>query len=244
MNKPNIIRLEEVASTNSYALDNLPDLNDKTVISAESQTAGRGRFNRKWVSDGSKNIYMSFVLKPSKEKYPYKNITQYLSVIVCGVLEEEYKIIPSIKWPNDIVVNGAKIAGILCEAKNRNGSINALVLGLGLNVNMDSESLNGIEQRATSLKVLLNKEIDVDDLVNKIAYRFFENYDLFLSEGFDSIKQDYIKKCDFIGKNIKISSVNHVSEVMAYGISDDGELIVSDSDGNLKNVITGDLTYC
>lgn len=244
MNEPNIIRLKETSSTNSYALDILSELNDRDIIVAENQTAGRGRFNRKWLSDDTKNVYMSFVLKPSNKSYPYKNLTQYLSVIVCKVLADEYRLSPKIKWSNDILVEGFKIAGILCEAKSREGSIRGLVLGLGLNVNMDSEIFEKIEQKAISLKVLLGHEIDVDRLISKIIEKFFENYNLFLSEGFNLIKDDYIKRCDSLGKNIKISSLEDICEVTAHEISDEGELVVIDSNGNLKKVITGDLTYC
>lgn len=104
----NIISLGEVNSTNLYAKQNLDSLEDKTVISASVQTSGRGRFNRAWIDLGQGNLFMTIVLKPSDTfKDVYANLTQYLSVILCKVLKE-YGLVPSIKWPNDVLIGGKK----------------------------------------------------------------------------------------------------------------------------------------
>ena len=158
MSKYTIITLDEAPSTNSWALENISCIDDGTVVYTANQTAGRGRYNRKWVCDESDNIYMSLVLKPKKsDNYPYTNLTQYLSVIVCEFLNSEFSINARIKWPNDILVNGAKISGILAEAYTHNNKIEAVILGLGLNVNMKQETLNKIDQKATSISVVTGK---------------------------------------------------------------------------------------
>ena len=96
----NTIYLEQTDSTNLYAKLNLENLADKTIIHAGKQTAGHGRFNRLWVDPGKGNLFLSFVLKPSDSFNNYfSNLTQYLSVILCNLLEE-YGVIPQIKWPN------------------------------------------------------------------------------------------------------------------------------------------------
>ena len=87
MSKYTIVTLEEVHSTNSYALEFLPSFEDKTIIFTTHQTLGRVRYDRKWICDDSENLYMSIVLKPEKnQNYPFPNLTQYLSVSVCKVL--------------------------------------------------------------------------------------------------------------------------------------------------------------
>lgn len=247
MIKPIIIELKEIESTNSYAKDNLASLQNGSVVVAQKQSAGRGRFDRKWISDETSNIYMSIVLKPEEafnNQYPYQNLTQYLSVVVCRVLESEYKISPTIKWPNDILINCAKLSGILCEAKMQNNTDNALILGLGLNANIKQETLNSIEQKATSLNIILDREIDTNHLISLIIDEFFTNYDLFIEKGFGYIKEEYINRCDFLGKKIKISSHNRTEEFTAKLISDEGTLVVVDAFGMQKNIVTGDLTYC
>lgn len=241
MSNINILKLTSIDSTNLYAMQNLSNLNDKQVITADYQLSGKGRQGRKWISDDSKNAYISIVLKPDTENYPYSNITQYLSVVLCQILEEEYKIKPSIKWPNDILIDGNKISGILCEAKNKNNKIEALVLGFGVNLNMERETLEKIDQKATSLKLLLNKDIDSDHFINIVLEKFFDKYDQFSNRGFKYIKDDYVKRCDFIGKQINIKSNDGIKEYYADSINEDGTLEVLDSKGLRTKIISGDL---
>jgi len=236
----NIITLEETESTNAYALEFMSFLDDKTVIRAEKQTAGRGRYNRKWLSDGSDNLYTTFVLKPAGiENYPFSNLTQYLSVIVSEVLEKDYDINASIKWPNDILVNGAKISGILAETSIKNNEIEGIALGLGLNVSMPVSMLNKIDQKAASMAVLKNKNFDTEEVLNKICSLFFENYDEFIKKGFSYIKDDYIKRCSFLGGKITIREESR--EYTALSIDDEGLLIVEDDFNNTKKIMTGDI---
>ena len=103
-----LLFLETVDSTNKYAKEHLAELNDKTLVYAGTQTAGRGRLQRKWSSLGDNNLYASIVLKPSKElKEIYSNLTQYLSVILAQTFEN-YNLSPKIKWPNDVRIDGKK----------------------------------------------------------------------------------------------------------------------------------------
>ena len=129
------IALEEIDSTNNYAKVNIDNFADRTIIHAKRQTSGRGRLTRSWVDLGEGNLFMSIVLKPSdtfNEIYP--NITQYLSVALCKVLES-YGLTPQIKWPNDVLINGKKIAGILSESVMQGGKFKGLVVGIGVNLN-------------------------------------------------------------------------------------------------------------
>ena len=115
---------------------------------------------------------MSIVLKPvRKEDYPFPNLTQYLSVCVSKVLEKEFGIISNIKWPNDILVDGAKISGILAETGMEKNQISGVVLGLGLNVNLKQETLDLIDQKATSISALKNQNYDSEKIVSDQPYR-------------------------------------------------------------------------
>lgn len=236
-----IIHLEETESTNKYALKHLSQLCDKDIVISDKQTAGRGRFDRKWVSGGTENIYLSMIFKPESEVYPYTNLTQFLSVILCRVLEEHYALQPAIKWPNDILINGAKISGILCEGSNKDNKIEALVLGLGVNLNMTQESINSINQKASSLNLILNKKIDRNEFLDKLLNKFFQEYETFIKEGFAFIKDEYIKRCGFLGENVKISSLNADILYKAENINNDGSLTVTDNNNKQIKVITGDL---
>ena len=187
MSKYSIITLEEVHSTNSYALENILSFDDKTVIFSPHQSLGRGRYNRKWISDNTENLYISFILKPENiSNYPFANLTQYLSVILCDLLKQEFNLNPQIKWPNDILINGYKISGILAESYMENNRIKAIVLGLGLNVNLNQETIEKIDQKATSLYVLLNKNFNVENILNKLCDKFFQKYDDFINNTWNS----------------------------------------------------------
>ena len=240
MSNYTIVTLKEVDSTNAYALEFIDSFDDKTVITAHKQTKGRGRYNRRWLSDETSNLYMTIVLKPQNlQNYPFPNLTQYLSVAVCKVFENAFDITPSIKWPNDILVDGYKISGILAESSVKNNKIEGIALGLGVNVNLKQETIDLIDQKATSMYVLKNKNFDVDDVLKRICDEFFENYDEFIQKGFEYIQNDYIKRCGFLGKTITIREEN--KQYLAQAIDSEGLLLVKDNSGKESKIITGDV---
>lgn len=242
MSKYTTVFLDKVPSTNTYAIEQIGVLKDKTVLFTHNQTDGRGRYNRKWVNDDTNNLYVTFVFKPDDiENYPFANLTQYLSLVLCEFLEKEFKLKPNIKWPNDILVDGYKISGILAESYMENNKIKGIVLGLGLNVNLKAETIDLIDQKATSLSVLTNKNYEIEPILSGLCDKFFENYDLFVQKGFSHIKEGYEQRCNFIGKNIRIREVNGVKEYFAKAIADDGLLLVEDNFNKESKIITGDL---
>ena len=148
-----LLFLNIVDSTNKYAKEHLNELEDKTIIYANSQTAGRGRMQRKWNSNTGDNVYASIVLKPSTElKEVYSNLTQYLSLTLTEVFEQ-YNVLPTIKWPNDVRINGKKISGILAESVIEKNELKGIILGFGVNLNCKKEDLDKIDQPATSLNL-------------------------------------------------------------------------------------------
>jgi len=226
--KMNIIQLEEVSSTNLYAKENLDSFEDKTVIIAISQTSGRGRFDRKWVDLGEGNLFMTIVLKPSNLfEEVYANLTQYLSVVLTKILEE-YGLSPKIKWPNDVLVNDAKISGVLCETGLQETNFKGLVLGIGVNLNADKGDLKQIKEKvATALNIELEREyVDKNLFTEKLLNEFFKNYEEFLKQGFLMIKKEYIERCNFLGKEISVKVFNDKKSGIAKTINDNGELVI------------------
>ena len=258
--KMNIIRLAEIDSTNIYAKMNLAEYEDRTVICADKQTNGHGRFDRVWVDLGSENVFMSIVLKPSGSFQPvFTNITQYFSVVLAELLEE-YGLDAQIKWPNDVLIDGKKIAGILCETVIQGSNFKGLVLGAGINLNASQEDVLRIKDKdATALNLeICNKLSSSADLSNLISYRedgccvdkkvfldkllnkFFENYDEFLQEGFMMIKDKYVKKACFLNKEISVQVFNDKKTGFAKQITDFGELVLEND--NREFILTmGDI---
>lgn len=237
-----IIQLEEVDSTNSYAKKNISNIEDKTAIITKKQTSGRGRLNRSWVDLGEENLFLSIILKPSEtfnEIYP--NLTQYLSVTLCKVIES-YGIQTQIKWPNDVLIDGKKIAGILSETVMQGQKLEGIVLGVGVNLNSNQEKINAIPNKiATSLNIETQKAIDLKEFLNKLLTEFFEHYDEFLQSGFLQIKDDYIKRNCFLGKELKVQVFNHMESGLAKAVNDLGELVLEDNNKREIVLTIGDI---
>ena len=238
-----IIELEEVDSTNSYAKSNIEDFADRTIIHAQKQTAGRGRLNRAWVDLGNGNLFLSFILKPSNEfSEIYPNITQYLSVVMCKVLEN-YGLKPQIKWPNDVLIDGKKISGILSETVMQGSKFKGLIVGIGVNLNAKKQDVDSIPNKlATALNIELNKNIELKTFRDELIKEFFKNYDQFLENGFQLIKKDYIDRNCFLNKELQVQIFDKVEKGIAKSINDNGELILLDNNNNKDIVLTiGDI---
>jgi BirA family biotin operon repressor/biotin-[acetyl-CoA-carboxylase] ligase len=237
----NVLYLSQVDSTNSYALRNLLLLPDRQVILAEKQTRGYGRLGRYWISNVPENIYMSLVLKPSTSQAHLSCLTQYMSVVICDVLLD-YDIHAGLKWPNDVLVRDEKIAGILGESSYQGSSLKGYVLGTGINLNMRTEDLRNIDQAATSLNLVLDHHVNRDNFLIKLLDRFFQKYGEFIQKGFRSIKEEYQKRCLFLGKKIIVTLPYSSISGTASHFRDDGALFLVTDTGEEKIITAGDVS--
>lgn len=236
------VKLETVDSTNIYAKSHIEDLCDKTVVHAIRQTNGRGRLNRSWIDFGEGNLFFSIILKPSENfNNIYANLTQYASVVICNILDE-YGINPQIKWPNDVMIDGMrKISGILCETVMQSGKLKAIILGIGINLCASKSDVNNVTDRVvTALNLEIGKIIKPNEFLNKFLTEFWLNYDNFLENGFEFIKNDYIKRNCFLNKDLKVQVLNETKSGFASNITDGGALILTKDDKELVLTI-GDI---
>lgn len=238
----NLIQLKHVNSTNTYAKENIDKLPDRTIVSADVQTGGYGRFERKWVDLGTENIYTTFVLKPSDKFEPvYANLTQYLSTCLCRQIEDLGKV-PQIKWPNDVLLNGKKVCGILAESVIKGGILKGIVLGVGVNLNASVQKLTKIDRPATSLNLEVEKEIIKMEFLENMIQTFFKDYDKFLKSGYAFIKEDYEKFSSLKrGQNLKVAVFNNVKEGFFCGFDNNGNLLLSEDNGNIVNINMGEI---
>lgn len=241
----NIISFENLDSTNKYAKENIENLADKTIISAGCQTNGYGRFKRSWIDVGAENIYMTFVLKPSEALLPvYSNLTQYLSVILCKQLE---KICPQpkIKWPNDVLLNGKKVCGILAESVIKGGKLKGIVLGIGVNLNASAEKMEIIDRPATSVNLELGQKLDKQVFMEKLIENFFKNYDEFLDKGFKYIKDDY-EKYSLLTIHLsllRIAVFNTIKEGIFKGFDENGNLLLQLPSEKIEKINMGEIIF-
>lgn len=239
----NVIRFTELGSTNDYALNNIVKLNDKDIIIANKQTKGKGRLGRTWISENENNLYSTLVLKPNNiDKHILPNITQYMGVVVCRSLEK-YNIIPSIKWPNDILIDGRKIAGILTETAFFGNILQGIAIGIGINCGMTDLELSSIDKPAISLNILVGRSINIDELVKDLWTEFFRDYDDFLRYGFLSIKNEYLSRIKFLGERICVLVKDEIIDCIAKDIDDMGRLIILDKDNQEIKLTLGDVLY-
>ena len=233
--------LEEIDSTNKYAKQNIISIEDMTVVYTSKQTAGRGRLQRQWNYVGENNIYASIVLKPSKElKEIYSNLTQYLCVILAEVFEE-YGVIPKIKWPNDIRINGKKISGILAESVINGNALEGIILGFGINLNCKKDIVENINQPATSLNLETFKEIDSKDFLKKVIDKFCLRYNKFIEEGFLLIREDYIRRAEFLNTPVTVRVYDREISGLATDVTKTGALKIIDINNKEHVLLIGDI---
>ncbi|GEK34138.1 biotin--[acetyl-CoA-carboxylase] ligase [Kurthia sibirica] len=213
-----------------------------TVVICEEQTAGRGRMQRQWVSQKGKGIWMSVILRPDVPPYEAPQFTLVAAVAIVKAIEDVVGISPKIKWPNDLLIDSLKITGILTELQADPDYVNALIMGLGINVNhMADDFPDDIKDIATSLKIQSGKEIDRAHLVARILY-YLEFYsDKYVAEGFIPIKKEWENYSCTIGQKIKVTTVKEVFHGVAVGITNDGVLKVQLPDGETKSVYSADI---
>src|SRR6185436_13745053 len=160
--KIHYITLDSVDSTNNWVKSHLADLKPLTCVTAEEQTAGRGRFKRHWISPRGENIYASLYLTVPLGSGYLPNLGQIMA-FACAKVLRGLGLKALLKWPNDILIQDKKIAGVLTETVTKDDEI-GVILGIGLNVNMSQESLNTIGVPATSLFDQSKKKWDRQEL--------------------------------------------------------------------------------
>lgn len=230
-------------STNAYALEHLNSLAEGAVVWARVQTAGRGRLRRRWLSDVPGNLCLSLVLKPSwrsEPLLPLASLTQFLSLVLCQTLDID-GVAATIKWPNDVQVGGKKIAGILAEFRFPQASTPAVVLGLGVNLNLAAAFLDRIDQPATALNLLLRRPVDSQAFLHRLLDAFFAGYQSFLDQGFSSVRNAYLQRCTFLGQELTVHQPNGILQGIAIAVNAQGALEVRANDGTSHTVLAGDL---
>ena len=173
----------ELNSTSVYAHEHLEELSDFDVISCDLQTQGHGQFERAWYSNSENggNIYISIILKPDDLTH-LNELTRYVALIGAQTLEE-YGIVPTFKYPNDILINGKKIAGFLAESEFMGNNFKGVIVGCGINLNLNEEDIKNINIPATSVYLETGKNVDKKEFLNKFLENFKNGYGEFLLEG-------------------------------------------------------------
>ena len=208
------------------------------IIVAEEQTAGRGRFKRQWVSPPGQNLSFSIVLRSSSTQMPYVNMAASLAVAM--TVEEFCRLKPCIKWPNDVRVNGRKIAGILIESAIERGEPAHVIVGIGLNVNLDPAASREIASTATSLRREMGRPVD-RTAVMKVLLRRFDCLYADVKQG-RSLKDQWAASLETLGRTVRVRMQDRVMEGYASHVDERGNLVLVRQDGSLLTAVAGEVT--
>ena len=212
------------------------------VVVADMQTAGRGRRGRGWVSPAGKDIYMTIMLRPQCRPEKASVLTLVMALAVLEAVSELLSQGCYIKWPNDIVVNGKKVCGILTEMSAEIGLIHYLVIGVGINVNQKSFS-EEIREKATSLKLELGRHVRRSELIAAVMEEFEVCYETFLKTGdLSGVREKYNQMLVNRGREVRVLEPGNEYEAHALGINNAGELIVRTKDGQEQTIYAGEVS--
>jgi len=233
----------EVDSTNVVAFRLvMQGAQEGTVVLAESQTRGKGRLGRRWESPAGSNIYLSIILRPKIPPTKLPLITLMAAVACAEAIEEVAGLLPTIKWPNDLLIKGKKLGGILTEADMEMDVINFVVVGIGINCNMTRTSFPpSIQDTATSLQEALGREISRLPLIRAILRNLEQWYTVLVQGRGREIRRRWKELSHIGGKGIAVTFMGTVVEGTALDIDDDGALLVQVGGGGVKRIVAGDV---
>lgn len=215
-----------------------------TVVIADEQVKGRGRLDREWYSAKNKGVWMSIILKPTISPHFAPQLTLLTATVLADVIQRATGLEPQIKWPNDILINGRKTAGILTEMQAEQDRINYVVIGIGINTYHKEEDLpEKLRNKVTSLKLATGMELDINKFLQDIFSTFETSYSLYLAKGFAEIKQKWESYGFKIGKPILIKTMKRSWSAIFHGIDIDGALLVKNSDGIIEKLYSGEIDW-
>ena len=234
------IHFKNIDSTSNHLKSNYVKYENLTFVSADFQTNGHGRNNRKWESNCNENLLFSILIKEKKLINKYKNLSLSSAVVICEVLKEFMIENISIKWPNDVFVNDRKIAGVLLESVSYGRDIEALILGVGINVNSVKFGNDMITQ-PTSISLEVDKKICLLEFKNKVYLRFIEMFQNIEREDYSYLRKarniNYLK-----GKVVSANINGKKALVEVIDINDDNSLKVK-KDNEYISLCSGEVSF-
>lgn len=214
-----------------------------TVVISEEQTAGKGRLMRPWESTRQKGIWLTVILRPDVPPHRAPQFTLVTAVAVVQALQELLvQAKPQIKWPNDVLINGRKCTGILTEMQAESDVIQALLIGIGINVSQsEADFPKELQSIATSLKLEEGIDIDRSKLIATLLHKLEIYTALYVTDGFDQIRKLWEANSCTIGQRLEVTTARETFIGEAIGITNDGVLRVQKDDGEVKEIYTADI---
>jgi len=209
-----------------------------TMVLAEEQTKGRGRFDRAWVSPTGKNLYLTLIMRPPLNRLRSLSVVAPLAVALA--VEDVTRLKPRIKWPNDVLIGGRKLSGILIESEISGSAVEYALVGPGINVNFEVEQSPEIASIATSIKCELGHESSREELLAGFLNHFEALYEDAAKS--DAVLQKWRSRLDTLGREVRVTFGDQIYEGTAEDVDRDGNLILVQSDGTKRSVEAGEVS--
>jgi BirA family transcriptional regulator, biotin operon repressor / biotin---[acetyl-CoA-carboxylase] ligase len=235
---------EQTTSTNDVVEKLARDgVREGVVVFAESQTRGRGRLGRKWVSPARKGLWFSILLRPRLRPQETTQLTVAAATALRRAILAQTNLHPEIKWPNDILIGGKKVAGILTEMSAELDRVRHVIPGIGIDVNQDaSEFPVELRKIATSLKIESGESVSRAGLAVAVLRELDKDYARICAGKFSEIADEWESHCGTIGKNVTVHIGDRKIRGRAESLDDDGSLLLRTEHGRLQQITGGDVT--
>jgi len=215
---------------------------EKIVVLAETQTSGKGRLGRSWISPKG-GLWLSIVMRPRISPKEALKLTFITSSAVAKTIHQMFGLKTEVKWPNDVLVKDRKICGILTKASTRGSIVEFVVIGVGINANVDLKCFpSGLRGSVTSLKHELGYAVRRKALTNNLLQNFERRYNRLQQGRWSTLLQEWKGMAEFLGEQVEVTSFDEVIVGEAWDVDEAGGLIIRLDDGVLKKVVAGDVT--
>jgi BirA family biotin operon repressor/biotin-[acetyl-CoA-carboxylase] ligase len=235
---------EQTTSTNDVIEKLARDgVKEGVAVFAESQTKGRGRLGRKWLSPARKGLWFSVLLRPDLRPQDATQLTVASATALVRAIRSLAGVKPQIKWPNDVLLNGKKVAGILTELSAELDHIKYVILGIGVDVNLAANEFPvDLRKTATSLKAESGKAVSRPALAVALLRELDHEYARIQSGHFADVADEWESLCATIGQNIVIRTGERQIRGRAESLGEDGALLLRTEHGHLERIVGGDVT--
>jgi len=235
---------QETSSTNDVIEKLARDgVEEGAVVFAESQTRGRGRLGRKWLSPAGKGLWFSVLLRPNIRPQAATQLMVAAAVSLAAAIQEQTGLAPEIKWPNDLLIRGKKVAGILTELSAELDHVKYVILGIGVDVNLAANDFPAeLRKLATSLKIETGRSLRRAELAAAILLALDADYARLGRHEFSTIREEWQGLCSTLGHNVTIRIGDRSLCGLAESLDEDGALLLRTEHGHLERATGGDVT--
>jgi BirA family transcriptional regulator, biotin operon repressor / biotin---[acetyl-CoA-carboxylase] ligase len=236
---------EETSSTNDVVEKLARDgVKEGVVVFAESQTKGRGRLGRRWISPARKGLWFSVLLRPNLRPQAATQLTVAAATALVRAIRDQTDLALEIKWPNDILIRGRKVAGVLTELSAELDHIKHITLGIGIDVNLTASDLPpDLRKAATSLKLEAGRHMSRADLAAAILRELDRDYEQIRKAQFGKLADEWEEQCVTLGRRVAIQMGARTVQGLAESLDDDGALLLRTEHGRLERIVGGDVTF-